>query len=205
MPPIPFDNTCAGQLQGFHAPGQPTQASAPKLIPLNTPLAAELNLPIPLESTAQISSGNTPPEGARIIAQAYAGRTAFSRGGDGKAALGPVLREYIIGEAMHALNLLKAVRDSQASLIAQWMSVGFIHGVMNTDNMALSGETIDYGPCPSFIRTKKRLSNEPPRPAASSQIISAPLSSSSASPSPSIPCSSSGNGSYRNGSCRPAA
>ncbi|MCB0123227.1 MAG: YdiU family protein, partial [Caldilineaceae bacterium] len=151
------------------------------------------------------------------------GRTPFSRGGDGKAVLGPVLREYLMGEAMYALGipttralaavttgetiyregpqpgavlarvasshlrvgtfqyfaahggeekirqladyaiqrhypeladaanryveLLRAVRDRQAQLIAQWMSVGFIHGVMNTDNMAISGETIDYGPC----------------------------------------------------------
>lgn len=151
------------------------------------------------------------------------GRTPFSRGGDGKAVLGPVLREYLIGEAMHALGipttralavvttgeiiqreaplpgavlarvaashlrvgtfqyvaargetekvrqladyaiarhypelaeatnpylaLLRAVCARQARLIAQWMSVGFIHGVMNTDNMAISGETIDYGPC----------------------------------------------------------
>jgi uncharacterized protein YdiU (UPF0061 family) len=155
------------------------------------------------------------------------GRTPFSRGGDGKAVLGPVLREYIIGEAMHALGvpttralaavatgeeimrqdgpapgavlarvasshlrvgtfqffaargeterlrqladyaiarhypdlagqpdrylgLLKAVRDRQAALIAQWMNFGFVHGVMNTDNMTISGETIDYGPC-AFI------------------------------------------------------
>ncbi|WP_417413219.1 protein adenylyltransferase SelO [Hoeflea sp.] len=155
------------------------------------------------------------------------GRTPFSRGGDGKAVLGPVLREYIIGEAMHALGvpttralaavatgeqimrqdgpepgavlarvasshlrvgtfqffaargeterlrqladyaiarhypelsgqrdrylgLLKAVRDRQAALIAKWMLVGFVHGVMNTDNMTISGETIDYGPC-AFI------------------------------------------------------
>jgi serine/tyrosine/threonine adenylyltransferase len=153
-----------------------------------------------------------------------AGRTPFSRGGDGKAALGPVLREYVISEAMAALGvpttralaavatgevvmrqegplpggvlarvaashirvgtfqyflarhdvdalrtladhviarhypqeadavspylaLLKSVVAAQADLIAQWMSVGFIHGVMNTDNMAISGETIDYGPC----------------------------------------------------------
>ncbi|MGC3972087.1 MAG: YdiU family protein [Pirellulales bacterium] len=151
------------------------------------------------------------------------GATAFSRGGDGKAAVGPVLREYVVGEAMHALGipstralaavatgepvrrertlpgavltrvaashvrvgtfqffaargdvekvrrladyviarhypeiaeepdrylaLLRAVVGRQASLIAQWMHVGFIHGVMNTDNMAISGETIDYGPC----------------------------------------------------------
>ena len=152
------------------------------------------------------------------------GPTPFSRSGDGRAALGPVLREYIIGEAMHALGipttrglaavvtgepvfreegalpgailtrvaashvrvgtfqffaargeqakvrrladyvierhyrelkghanpylgLLERVCDSQAALIASWMHVGFIHGVMNTDNMAISGETIDYGPC----------------------------------------------------------
>lgn len=148
-----------------------------------------------------------------------AGRTPYSRGGDGRAWLGPVLREYIVSEAMHALaipttralaavstgepvlrervlpgavltrvakshlrvgtfqvfaargeidklrqitdfaiarhypeadgpmGLLTAVRDAQAKLIAQWMGVGFIHGVMNTDNCAISGETIDYGPC----------------------------------------------------------
>jgi len=151
------------------------------------------------------------------------GRTPYSRGGDGKAVLGPVLREYILGEAMYALNvpttralaavvtgeqvmrerlapgavlarvasshlrvgtfqyfaardemdkvrqladytlkrhypmltesknpylgLLCVVRDRQAALIAKWMSLGFIHGVMNTDNMTISGETIDYGPC----------------------------------------------------------
>ena len=149
-----------------------------------------------------------------------AGRTAFSRMGDGRAWLGPVLREFIVSEAMHALGipttralavvttselvfreqgalpgailtrvasshirigtfqifavrndiqnlkklteyaisrhypdvigplgLLRAVCNSQAKLIAHWMSVGFIHGVMNTDNCAISGETIDYGPC----------------------------------------------------------
>ena len=147
------------------------------------------------------------------------GRTPFSRGGDGKAAVGPMLREYLMGEAMHALGvpttralavvatgegvlreagmlpgavvsrvasshirvgtfqyfssrrdpaglhalldytiarhdpgvdalgLFDAVAARQCRLIAQWMGLGFIHGVMNTDNMALSGETIDYGPC----------------------------------------------------------
>jgi serine/tyrosine/threonine adenylyltransferase len=151
------------------------------------------------------------------------GRTPFSRRGDGRAALGPMLREYIISEAMHALGipttrslavavtgepvfrettlpgavltrvaashirvgtfewavarndldalralvdytlqrhypelkdaehpvpaLLQAVIERQAALIASWQLVGFVHGVMNTDNMALSGETIDYGPC----------------------------------------------------------
>jgi uncharacterized protein YdiU (UPF0061 family) len=151
------------------------------------------------------------------------GPTPFSRAGDGRAALGPVLREYLIGEAMHALRipttralaavltgepvyreralpgavltrvaashvrvgtfqffavrgeqakvgqlagyvidrhypelkgqanpylaLLDRVCDKQAALVASWMQVGFIHGVMNTDNMTISGETIDYGPC----------------------------------------------------------
>lgn len=151
------------------------------------------------------------------------GRTPFSRGGDGRAALGPVLREYLVSEAMHALGipstralaavstgepvlrdtalpgailtrvaashvrvgtfqhfamrgdraalgqladhvadrhypwtreadrpglaLLEAVVEAQARLVALWMGVGFIHGVMNTDNMAVSGQTIDFGPC----------------------------------------------------------
>jgi uncharacterized protein YdiU (UPF0061 family) len=164
------------------------------------------------------------PDGKRFDIQLKgSGRTEFSRGGDGRAALGPMLREYIISEAMHALgipttrslavattgeqvfrtevlpgavltrvaashirvgtfqwaaahedtaalkaladhtrrrhfphlthdesggiDLFQAVLDRQAALIAQWLHVGFIHGVMNTDNMALSGETIDYGPC----------------------------------------------------------
>ncbi|MFO0575292.1 MAG: YdiU family protein [Polyangia bacterium] len=152
-----------------------------------------------------------------------AGQTPFSRRGDGRAALGPVLREYLVSEAMHALGvpstralaavatgepvyretvlpgavftrvarshirvgtfqffarradvqglqkladyviarhdpelarapnpylaLLDAVMQRQAALVARWMMVGFVHGVMNTDNMALSGETIDFGPC----------------------------------------------------------
>jgi uncharacterized protein YdiU (UPF0061 family) len=151
------------------------------------------------------------------------GRTPFARGGDGKAVVGPMLREYVMGEALHALGIpttralavvatgedvlretvlpgavlarvaashirvgtfqyaamnggpqlvrrladysirrhhpeaaeadnpylafYEAVIDTQASLVAQWMLVGFVHGVMNTDNMAISGETIDYGPC----------------------------------------------------------
>jgi uncharacterized protein YdiU (UPF0061 family) len=164
------------------------------------------------------------PRGKRVDVQLKgSGQTPYSRRGDGLAVLGPMLREHIMGEAMHALgiptsrslavvttgepvlresvrrgailvrvasshirvgtfqyaaavgdhNALKALadyaisrhypelgaRDSryldflhaviarQASLIARWQSVGFIHGVMNTDNMAISGETIDYGPC----------------------------------------------------------
>lgn len=158
-----------------------------------------------------------------------AGRTPFSRGGDGRSPLGPVLREYLVSEAMHAmgipstralaavttgervmrgipepgailtrvasshirvgtfqyfaargdsegvreladhvierhypelhselesqpdgeryLGLLETVQKRQAALIARWMGVGFIHGVMNTDNTSISGETIDFGPC----------------------------------------------------------
>ncbi len=154
------------------------------------------------------------------------GPTPFSRGGDGKAAIGPVLREYIIGEAMHALGIpttralaavstgetiyretprpgavlarvaashlrvgtfqffaargetdklrqpadyaiqrhdadletredrylafFERVMQRQAALVARWVLVGFVHGVMNTDNTTISGETIDYGPC-AFI------------------------------------------------------
>jgi uncharacterized protein YdiU (UPF0061 family) len=159
----------------------------------------------------------------RDIALKGSGRTPFARGGDGKAAVGPMLREVLVGEAMHALGipttralavtatgepvyrehtlpgavltrvaashirvgtfeffasrgdverlrklaeytiarhdpalataaqpflaLLQTVAERQSALIAQWMNVGFIHGVMNTDNMTISGETIDYGPC----------------------------------------------------------
>ncbi|PFO08660.1 hypothetical protein COJ85_02835 [Bacillus sp. AFS076308] len=164
------------------------------------------------------------PQGERVDIQLKgSGRTPYSRGGDGRAALGPMLREYIISEAMHALgipttrslavvttgetiiretllpgailtrvaashirvgtfqyatgrgevddlraladytikrhypntkdneykylSLLQEVIKRQAALIAKWQLVGFIHGVMNTDNMTISGETIDYGPC----------------------------------------------------------
>ena len=156
------------------------------------------------------------------------GKTAFSKNGDGRAALGPMLREYIISEAMHsldipttrslavaktgekimrdtplqgailtrvasshirvgtfqyvaarnkkgeleillnyvvkrhypelidsknkALDLLNVLIDKQIDLVVDWMRVGFIHGVMNTDNMTISGETIDYGPC-AFMDT----------------------------------------------------
>ena len=159
----------------------------------------------------------------RDVAFKGSGRTPFSRSGDGKAALGPMLREVLISEAMHALGIpttrslavagtgdtvfrdkplpgailtrvadshirvgtfeffasrsatahleklalyagqrhypdlvtkkdfylefLRAVSNSQASLVAKWMNVGFIHGVMNTDNMSIAGESIDYGPC----------------------------------------------------------
>ncbi len=154
------------------------------------------------------------------------GRTPFSRGGDGKAAVGPMLREHLVSEAIHALGIptsralavvatgetvarevplpgavlarvaashlrvgtfeyaagspevlerladyaiarhhpaaaeadepylafYEAVVEAQAALVARWMLVGFVHGVMNTDNMTISGETIDYGPC-AFMET----------------------------------------------------
>ena len=169
------------------------------------------------------------PQGVRVDIQLKgSGRTPYSRGGDGRAALGPMLREYIISEAMHALGIptsrslavvstgefviretnlpgailtrvaashirvgtfqyaatwggdgelqaladytikrhfpdieeeenrylamLKEVIKGQAELIAKWQLVGFIHGVMNTDNMAISGESIDFGPC-AFMDT----------------------------------------------------
>lgn len=164
------------------------------------------------------------PNGKRVDIQLKgSGKTAYSRGGDGRAALAPMLREYIISEAMHGLGIpttrslavvttgdsvyredvlkgailtriasshirvgtfqyasglgnkehlkeladytierhykdikdkedkyvlfLKKVIETQAKLISKWQLVGFIHGVMNTDNITISGETIDYGPC----------------------------------------------------------
>ncbi len=240
----------------------PTPVRDPQMVVFNAPLAAALGLDTAALNGAEgarIFAGNVLPEGARPIAQAYAGHqfghftalgdgraillgeqmmpsgarvdvqlkgagpTRFSRRGDGRAALGPMLREYIISEAMHALGipttrslavvttgepvyrdseldgavltrvaashirvgtmqwaaahddpaalealayytrarhypeladvadphmaLLDAVIERQARLIARWQLVGFVHGVMNTDNMTLSGETIDYGPC----------------------------------------------------------
>lgn len=169
------------------------------------------------------------PSGERVDLQLKgSGRTPYSRGGDGRAALGPMLREYIISEAMHALgipttrslavvttgesivrekelpgavltrvasshlrfgtfqfaakwgtvenlqaladyalerhfshieknekkylSLLQEVIKRHATLVAKWQLIGFIHGVMNTDNMTISGETIDYGPC-AFMDT----------------------------------------------------
>jgi serine/tyrosine/threonine adenylyltransferase len=258
-----FDNSFARELQGFYVPRRPSVVRAPRLLYLDDSLAEELGLDLTaLDSGARaaIFAGNTLPDGAEPLAQAYAGhqfggfspqlgdgralllgevidrhghrrdiafkgsgRTPFARGGDGKAAVGPMLREVLISEAMHALGipttralavvatgeqvyredvlpgavltrvaashirvgtfqfyaargdvesvrklaeytlarhdpelvasthrflaLLQNVAERQAALIAQWMNAGFIHGVMNTDNMTISGETIDYGPC----------------------------------------------------------
>ncbi|WP_240374921.1 protein adenylyltransferase SelO [Bacillus piscicola] len=256
-----FDNSYARLPNSFYQCIEPTAVQEPELVILNTPLAESLGLDaeqLNSKEGAEIFVGNSIPEGAAPLAQAYAGhqfghltmlgdgravlygeqltpsgeradiqlkgsgRTRFSRGGDGRATLGPMLREYIISEAMHALgipttrslavaktgenvvreallpgavltrtaashlrvgtfqyaaslpieerrlladyaikrhypdletkedrylSLFQEVIKRQASLIAKWQLVGFIHGVMNTDNMTISGETIDYGPC----------------------------------------------------------
>lgn len=258
-----FDNSFARELEGCCVPWDAEKVSDPRLLMFNCELAAELGLDAAALETplgAEIFSGNRIPNGAKPLAQAYAGhqfgrfspklgdgralllgeivdicgkrhdiqlkgsgRTPFSRSGDGRAALGPVLREYLIGEAMHALGVpttralaavttgdqvfretalpgavltriaashlrvgtfqffaargetetvrrladyaiarhypaareadnpylafFMAVARAQALLVAEWMSIGFIHGVMNTDNTTISGETIDYGPC----------------------------------------------------------
>jgi uncharacterized protein YdiU (UPF0061 family) len=176
------------------------------------------------DGRAHLLGEHLDPQGQRVDIQLKgSGATPYSRGGDGKATLGPMLREYIISEAMHhlgipttrsltvvstgesvirdtalpgavltrvaashirvgtfqfaayagqddslsaliqytiqrhyphcaqhdnpALGLLAAIMHRQIDLIVHWMRVGFIHGVMNTDNMAISGETLDYGPC----------------------------------------------------------
>jgi serine/tyrosine/threonine adenylyltransferase len=258
-----FDNTFARELDGFYAPQAPEPVREPAMVRFNHELATLLGLEaarLDSPTGAAIFAGNSVPEGATPLAQAYAGhqfggftpqlgdgravllgelvgtdgrrydlalkgsgRTPFSRGGDGRAALGPVLREYLVGEAMHALGVpttralaavttgetvyrdrplpgavlarvaashlrvgtfqffaarglthfvdpllgysiarhdpsaaadpvpalafLRGVVERQASLVAQWMHLGFVHGVMNTDNTTISGETIDYGPC----------------------------------------------------------
>jgi serine/tyrosine/threonine adenylyltransferase len=262
-----LDNSYARLPKSFYTSHNPTPVSAPKLVILNQPLATTLGLTIEElqgEDGVAVFAGNRIPEGAKPLAQAYAGhqfghftmlgdgravllgeqitpqgerfdiqlkgpgRTPYSRGGDGRAALGPMLREYIISEAMHGLGIpttrslavvstgepviretnlpgailtrvasshlrvgtfqyvarwcsegelreladytiqrhypeietnencylsfLQEVIKRQATLISKWQLVGFIHGVMNTDNMTISGETIDYGPC-AFMDT----------------------------------------------------
>ena len=262
-PLLALESSYAQELEGLYVPWQAAKVPAARILALNEQLAGELGIdPAALAEPDGLAylTGNSVPEGATPVAQAYAGhqfggysprlgdgralllgevidvhghrrdihlkgsgRTPFARGGDGKAAVGPMLREYVVGEAMHALGipttralavvasgeqvvretmlpgailarvasshirvgtfqyaaalnqpelvrrladhaiarhfpaareaekpylaLLEEVLDRQASLVARWMLVGFIHGVMNTDNMAISGETIDYGPC----------------------------------------------------------
>ena len=176
------------------------------------------------DGRAHLLGEHRTPQGERVDIQLKgSGRPPYARRGDGRAALGPMLREYIISEAMHALgvpttrslavvttgeivlretalpgavltrvaashvrvgtfeyaaqlqditalqaladyaiarhfphlaestepyaDLLETVMDRQITLVTHWLRIGFIHGVMNTDNMAISGETIDYGPC----------------------------------------------------------
>ncbi|OAB40593.1 hypothetical protein PMSD_01430 [Paenibacillus macquariensis subsp. defensor] len=262
-----FDNSYARLPQLFATSTNPTPVRSPQLVILNEKLAISLGLSIEAlqsEEGVAVFAGNSIPEDAQPLAQAYAGhqfgnftmlgdgravllgehitpqgerldiqlkgagRTPYSRGGDGRASLGPMLREYIISEAMHGLGIpttrslavvttgesvirenhlpgailtriatshlrvgtfeyvlqwgsvedirvladytlqrhyphieeghdrylhfLQEVIKRQAMLIAKWQLVGFIHGVMNTDNMAIGGETIDYGPC-AFMDT----------------------------------------------------
>ena len=265
---LEFDHSYARELPRLSVSWKAASVSAPALLMLNEELATELGVDAEaLRAPAGVALlvGNAVPEGARPVAQAYAGhqfggyvprlgdgralllgelidgggrrrdlhlkgsgRTPFARGGDGKAAVGPMLREYAMGEAMHALGIptsralavvatgdqvvretllpgavlarvaashlrvgtfqyaaaagdpalvrkltdyaiarhypdaaeaenpclefYRRVIDAQASLVARWMLVGFVHGVMNTDNMTISGETIDYGPC-AFMDT----------------------------------------------------
>jgi serine/tyrosine/threonine adenylyltransferase len=257
-----FDNTYSKLSNTFKEDIKPTPVDKPELVILNNKLAEDLNLnfsKVDKKDLSHLFSGNSLPESASPIAQAYAGhqfghftmlgdgravllgehlvsqknrfdiqfkgsgRTSFSRGGDGRAVLGPMLREYVISEAINALkipttrslavvktgekvvrenlltgailtrvasshirvgtfqyiaakqniddlniildytinrhypeiklsknkalDLLNLVMERQCQLVVDWIRVGFIHGVMNTDNMAISGETIDYGPC----------------------------------------------------------
>jgi serine/tyrosine/threonine adenylyltransferase len=264
IPGVRFDNTYIHLCSDLFSKEKPEIVKAPEIIALNSRLALKLGLDLEKadkKGLASVFAGNTIPEGAEPLAQAYAGhqygnftmlgdgraivlgehvspdgnrydiqlkgsgQTLYSRRGDGRAALGPMLREYIISEAMDALGIpttrslavvktgetvirdrrlpgavltriasshirigtfqfaaahggldlvkelliytinrhypdlsdaledrpallfLKSIIKRQVSLIVEWMRVGFIHGVMNTDNMAVSGETIDYGPC----------------------------------------------------------
>ncbi|WP_210493191.1 protein adenylyltransferase SelO [Patulibacter sp. SYSU D01012] len=262
-PLLALDDEFARELEGLYVPWRPEPVRAPRPLVVNAPLARELGLdPDALAGPDGVAvlAGNAVPDGARPVAQAYAGhqfggwvprlgdgravllgelvgpdgrrrdvhlkgagRTPFARGGDGRAAVGPMLREHVVSEALHALGvpttralavvatgepvyretklpgavlarvaashlrvgtfqyagvqgdpalvrrladyaiarhhpqaadadqpylaLFEAVVEAQAALVARWMHVGFVHGVLNTDNVAISGETIDLGPC----------------------------------------------------------
>ncbi len=257
--PIPFDNSYARLPGHMFTSLQPTPVKAPEIIATNADLAAMLGIDLNAMDAAEVFGGNSVPDGAAPLAQAYAGHqfgnwnpqlgdgraillgevvgsdgirrdiqlkgagpTPYSRNGDGRAWLGPVMREYLVSEAMHAMgvpttralaavstgepvfredalpgaiitrvaqshirvgtfqffaargdmgalqaltdhviarhypdatgpaDLLDLVIGRYAQLIAKWMGLGFIHGVMNTDNVSIAGETIDYGPC-AFI------------------------------------------------------
>jgi uncharacterized protein YdiU (UPF0061 family) len=257
-----FDTSYVSLPDSLYHQASPEPVKAPELVLLNESLADELGLNLADqsdESLVQLFSGNSIPEGATPLSQAYAGhqfghftnlgdgrahllgehltpegrrvdiqfkgsgQTIYARRGDGRAALGPMLREFIMSEAMHQLGVpttrslavvvtgepvmretvlpgailtrvasshirvgtfeylaaqrdveglkaladytiqrhypevadeenpylsfLKAVMQRQLNLVIHWLRIGFIHGVMNTDNMSIAGETIDYGPC----------------------------------------------------------
>lgn len=256
-PHFQFEHTYADLSESLYAEQKPTPVSAPALRAYNHDLATRLGLPeLSTGDATAYFSGNELPEGAKPIAQAYAGHqfghwnpqlgdgraillgevvdpdgtrfdiqlkgagpTPWSRGGDGRAWIGPVLREYLLSRFMHSVDvpttqalafvetgeqvireqvlpgavltrvaeshirvgtfeyfsvrgdleslqklrdhviarhypgvtssaeLLEAATMRQARLVAQWMGLGFIHGVMNTDNCHVAGITIDYGPC----------------------------------------------------------
>jgi uncharacterized protein YdiU (UPF0061 family) len=263
--PFRFDNSYTRLPDPFYSRVRPMPVASPGLVIINRPLAASLGIDLDGQcddDLARLFAGQTLPDGAEPIAQAYAGHqfggftvlgdgramligehlapdgrridvqfkgsgpTPYSRGGDGRAALGPMLREFIISEAMHGLGIpttrslavvatgepvyrqpiqrgailtrlaashlrvgtfelfmarrdpdslrtladyaiarhdpdladrpakyadfLRSVCERQARLIARWQLVGFVHGVMNTDNVSIAGETIDFGPC-AFI------------------------------------------------------
>lgn len=223
-----FNNTYVDLPESLYSMQNPVPVKSPKLVIYNKDLGQSLGLNNQLlegnDGTA-IFAGNAIPYGAFPIAQAYAGHqfAHFTKLGDGRAALGPMLREYIISEAMFNLGVpttrslavvttgekvyrenaltgailtrvasshirvgtfqyvsafankevlksladytikrhfsdvlasqdkyllfLRKIINKQAWLVAKWQLLGFIHGVMNTDNMTISGETIDYGPC----------------------------------------------------------
>ncbi|NLT27209.1 MAG: YdiU family protein [Microbacteriaceae bacterium] len=277
---VPLEHRFADALPQLAIPWTADEVAEPRILVANDALARELGLDpewLRSEEGRRFLVGNALPEGAKPVAQAYAGHqfgfysprlgdgralllgelgtadglrdlhlkgsgpTPFSRDGDGLAAIGPMLREHLVGEAMHALGipttrslavvatgaevrrggrlpgallvrvarshlrvgtfqfaaanrdrqrgaearahapdaepdvlralvdhaierhhpeaasaphpvlaLLEAVAVAQARLVAAWLGVGFVHGVMNTDNTTISGETIDYGPC-AFI------------------------------------------------------
>ncbi|WP_116083632.1 YdiU family protein [Tropicimonas sp. IMCC34011] len=261
---IPLESTYADLPERFYTRQEPSAVAEPRLMLLNETLAGELGLDaeaLASDDGVALLAGNIVPEGARPLAQVYAGHqfggfnpqlgdgralllgeivdragqrrdiqlkgsgpTPYSRMGDGRAWVGPVIREYIVSEAMAALGIpttralaavstgqnvmretvlpgavltrvasshirvgtfqffaarqdteaLRALADhararhypeaegalgllngvvrAQARLVADWMGVGFVHGVMNTDNTSVSGETIDFGPC-AFLDT----------------------------------------------------
>lgn len=257
-----FDNTYLDLPGAFYSTITPNAVPSPEIKLFNANLARGLGLnesELQTQEGINVLAGNEMPEGAAVVAQAYAGHqfgslnmlgdgralligeqltpegkrydlqlkgsgpTPYSRRGDGRAALGPMIREFIISEAMHglgiptsrslavlstgepirretfleggiltrvasshlrfgtfqygsfgrpkeeleqlvdyawnrhfqgveeggnrSLSMFKELMQRHASLVAKWQAVGFIHGVMNTDNMTISGETIDYGPC----------------------------------------------------------